>query len=181
MEDQNLHHLGMFLEQDIYLLPEDKKFIIENSYSIQASAEASSPELNTQEEESLTLEYEGGFEKGILVVYEGKSLAPQLQELLMKILNAVNCSLKDIALCSDMSLHLVDADYLQQLSPNKIIIFGDIHHDLMSLKKKNYTILHENDTEYLFADDLKLIADDVSLKKALWSELQVLFNITTRK
>ncbi|PRY87182.1 hypothetical protein [Mongoliibacter ruber] len=178
MENQSLYHLGMFLDQDIYLLPEEKSQIL--SKSPQNEVELETESLALDEEEAPVLEYEGGFEKGILVIFEGKELEKEFQDLLLKILNAVNCSLKDIALCSDMSLNLVNHDYLQEMNPNKIIVFGNIHHDLMGLKKKNYKIQHEEDTEYLFADDLKLIAQEVSLKKALWAELQVLFNITSK-
>lgn len=178
MENQSLYHLGMFLDQDIYLLPEEKSQIL--SKSPQNEVELETESLAFDEEEAPVLEYEGGFEKGILVIFEGKELEKEFQDLLLKILNAVNCSLKDIALCSDMSLNLVNHDYLQEMNPNKIIVFGNIHHDLMGLKKKNYKIQHEEDTEYLFADDLKLIAQEVSLKKALWAELQVLFNITSK-
>lgn len=181
MEEQSLHHLSLFLDQDIYLFPEEKSHIINNSLQHQEVAiEESSDDIAFEDEENTTLEYKGGFEKGILVIYAGKELEKELQDLLFKILNAVNCSLKDIALCSDMSLNLVNHDYLQEMNPNKIIVFGNIHHDLMATKKKNYKIQHEEDTEYLFADDLKQIAQEVSLKKALWSELQVLFNITSK-
>ncbi len=181
MENQNLHHLSLFLDQAIYLLPEDTKVLNSQYYAEDLNESiVSEPTVLEEEEEKLELTYQGGFEKGILVVFEGKELEKELHDLLFNILNAVNCSLKDVALCSDMSLNLVAPDYLLNMSPNKIIVFGNIHHDIIGLKKKNYIILQEEGTEYLFADDLKTIAENKTLKRALWTELQILFNITNK-
>ncbi|WP_009033747.1 hypothetical protein [Indibacter alkaliphilus] len=178
MESQNLHYLSLFLDQEIYLMPEDRDSLSKQADS-QVLTESSVEQIPEEEvEEKLELEYQGGFEKGILVVFEGKELEKEHHDLLFNILNAVNCSLKDVALCSDMSLNLVSPDYISNMAPNKVIIFGNIHHDIISLKKKDYSILQEEGTEYLFADGLKTISEDKNLKRALWTALQVLFNIT---
>jgi hypothetical protein len=50
----------------------------------------------------------------------------------------------------------------------------------MTRKKNNYEITQEGEIEYLFADDLGQISENVALKKSLWSALQVLFNITKK-
>jgi hypothetical protein len=50
---------------------------------------------------------------------------------------------------------------------------------MMSVKK-TYEVHQEDEIEYLFADDLKQISESLDLRKALWKELQVLFNITKK-
>lgn len=184
MEKLSIHHLAMFMDSEIFILPEEKKLIFDNQASTLPYLEPKQ-ELSIVEEasrnESLDLEYEGGFEKGVLVVYQGNSLDPDLHALLFKILNAVGCSLKDIALASSVSMESTTLPNVMAMNPNKIIVFGNFRHDIMMHKKTTYEIINEEGVEYLFADDLKILFENINLKKSLWSELQVLFNITKKQ
>lgn len=184
MENLSIHHLAMFMDSEIFILPEEKKFIVEKKPNPLPYLEQRQ-ELSLVEEdsdnESVSLIYEGGFEKGVLVIYLGKSLDINLHEFLFKILNAVGCSLKDIALASSESLESTSLQGLMSMNPNKIILFGNLRHDIMMNKKSNYEIINQEGIEYLFADDLKILFENINLKKLLWNELQVLFNITQKQ
>jgi hypothetical protein len=184
MENLSIHHLAMFMDSEIFILPEEEKIIIEKKSNSLPYPEQKQ-ELSLVEEDSdggsVDLEYEGGFEKGVLVVYQGNSLSPELHALLFKILNAVGCSLKDIALASSDSLESTPLSDVMAMNPNKIILFGNFRHDIMIQKKSNYEIINHEGVEYLFADDLKILFENINLKKSLWNELQVLFNITQKQ
>lgn len=176
----SIHHLNLFLDSDIYIIPEEKNQLILTADSTSDTQETKSEDEIISSDEILELEYEGGFEKGVLIAYEGNELIQEQQELLFKILGAVGCSLKDIALTSSLNIEEVPMSSILAMNPNKVIIFGNIHHDILSRRKKLYEVLQEDDIEYLFADDLAQISTQVNLKKSLWSELQVLFNITKK-
>ena len=184
MENLSIYHMAMFMDNEIFLLPEDEKTVVENVSSPSAYPNPKE-ELSIVEEDpgssTVNLEYEGGFGKGVLVVYQGDSLNPDLHELLFKILNAVGCSLKDIALTSSNALESASLSDVMAMNPNKIILFGNFRHDIMMQKKSNYEIINHEGVEYLFADDLKILFENINLKKSLWNELQVLFNITQKQ
>lgn len=184
MENLSIHHLAMFMDSEIFILPEEK-IIVGEKKSNPLPYPETDQEISLVEEdsalESMGLEYEGGFGKGVLVVYQGKSLDPNLHELLFKILNAVGCSLKDIALASSAAFEATPLPNVMEMNPNKIILFGNLRHDIMMLKKASYEIINQDGVEYLFADDLKILFENINLKKALWNELQVLFNITKKQ
>jgi hypothetical protein len=177
MENSGLSHFGMYLDQEVFLLPEDKI----NLLSSLGNPAAIEEELPIEEEpEYPTLTYEGNFEKGVLVVHLGEQLSQPLTSLLLKILDAVGCSLKDIALIGTTTLETVPIQSIYDMDPNKIIVFGSFRHELMTVKPGDYQIIQHGGVEYLFADDIKLIAEDQQLKRALWNELQVLFNIKNK-
>ncbi len=163
MEKMSIHHLGLFMDSDIVLLKEEVKTFL--------------PESKEVAEEILELLYEGNFEKGILIIYEGNHLEPALREFLFKILQAVNCSLKDVALSASESVEEIPMQTVLDMSPNKVVVFGKLHHDLTNLKKHAYEITNEDGVEYLFVDSVQEISGNVPLKKSLWEKLQVLFNI----
>jgi hypothetical protein len=183
MEKMGIQHLGFFLDSEIYVIPEELPFFVQIENTTATTSQT--PEAETigeegLEDETIALEYEGGFEKGVLIAFEGSELSGEQKDLLFKILGAVGCSLKDIALISSIHFEEVSMASILALNPDKIILFGLFHHDIMSRKKTNYEIFQEDAIEYLFADDLVQISENVALKKSLWSALQVLFNITKK-
>jgi len=179
MENMSIHDLGLILDKEIYLLPEETELLLAKKQNepLEENPIAQQEEF---EEEAVALDYEGGFEKGILVIYEGKSLESNLSDYLFKILGAVSCSLKDIALTSSENTEKTSMASISALNPNRIIVFGKVRHEIMMSVKKTYEVHQEDDIEYLFADDLKQISESLDLRKALWKELQVLFNITKK-
>lgn len=179
MENMTIHELGMILDNEIYVLPEEKNQLL-TFVTLPKLEENSLYQEEEFGEEPVQLEYEGGFEKGILVIYEGKSLESSLSDYLFKIFGAVSCSLKDIALANSEDTELTTMSSITALNPNKIIVFGKVRHEIMMSVKKTYEVHQEEEIEYLFADDLKQISESLDLRKALWKELQVLFNITKK-
>lgn len=188
MEHMNLQHLSLFIEEAIYLIPGDVVNIPTakedpNLTTAQETALNYTTVIDSviaQEEESravLEINYKGNFEKGVLVIHEDAALSLELQELLFKILGAVGCSLKDIALVSKADLEVTDMNSIQSLNPSKIILFGTFAHDLMHYRQELYKIHVEDGMEFLFADGLDAIQTNVSLKKSLWNQLQILFGI----
>lgn len=179
MEKMSIHDLGLILDDEIYLVTEerDQLLALEKPVTLETTSVSSQEEF---EEEHVQLAFEGGFEKGILVIYEGSSLESNLSEYLFKILGAVSCSLKDIALANSEDTELTSMASITALNPNKIIVFGKVRHEIMMSVKKTYEVHQEDEIEYLFADDLRQISENLDLRKALWKELQVLFNITKK-
>jgi len=187
MEDFNLESLSLFLTDELVVVKEEmaqlqlaQKFKNNNAFSI--SEEDLNDTLVREEDtvyqniNDIIKDLDGGYEKGIIVIYEGTDLAKELQEFLIKILGAVNCSLKDIALMGADQLENMDPTVLDLLNPKKVIVFGLVHHPIMQHKVDLYKV-REVGYELLFANDLIEISSNVSLKKSLWASLQTLFHI----
>ncbi|EPR65993.1 hypothetical protein [Cyclobacterium qasimii] len=182
----NLKELSLFLTDELFVIKGEvnEKLAVNKMASrldLNTSTDpivASEPDLQPTaiEHDPEPIPYEGGFQKSILVIYEGEELKESNRAFLLKVFSAVNLSLKDIALMSEHSLKGSNEDPLEQLNPDKLIIFGTIYHHLMRLKKDNYHITQES-LDYFFADDLDGLEKNVSLKRKLWDTLQVFFNI----
>lgn len=185
MEENSIHHLSLFLDTPIYVLQEEKKMLLEGQVPFPKPEETllideevpRDTEIDKTEEVQ-RLAHEGGFEKGVLVAFDSLQLTGELKELLFKILDAVGCSLKDIALCHDGVMEAASMEEIEAMNPAKVIIFGRITHPLMNHKKENYTVQLAGEREYLFADGLEQIDSNKALKKALWLALKNLFNVT---
>jgi hypothetical protein len=185
MEAMNLQQLSLILDQDLVILPEDvqQHVIVQNQVPEVPLPAGPSPE-NAQEdvaereyvEEINKLAYEGNFEKGILVVFQGNSLESSHREFLLKVLGAVGCSLKDVALVAATHILELPPESIDQLNPRKCLVFGSFNHPIMKFKTSDYETIGA-DREYFFADALEDLADNVQLKRNLWNGLQVLFQI----
>lgn len=183
----NLKELSLFLTDEIFVLQEEvrEKLAVNKiaskldlSSTTTDSSVSSEPETPAiaKEHDPEPIPYEGEFKKSILVIYQGDELKESNRAFLFKVFSAVNLSLKDIALVSELSLKGSNEDPLEQLNPEKMILFGTIYHPLMGMKKENYTIVQEP-LDYFFADDLDGLEMNVSLKRKLWDTLQIFFNI----
>lgn len=178
----NLLELSLLLDQDLVVIQDEFKKQqpgavprLQEKDPFGASVQEM-PSVDEYQEELVKIKYEGNFGKGVLVIYQGNHLEEGHREFLMKILGAVGCSLKDVALMpSDHVLELPSGS-LSRLNPSKVLVFGSFNHALMKFKKENYECSGE-ETVYFFADDLGDLADNQKLKKELWKGLQVLFNI----
>jgi len=180
MEEQSIHHLSLFLDTPIYVLPEEKAQYLSAGQVAAAADQIPMEDDSAAEiaEEIQELAYEGNFEKGVLVAFDSMELSGELKELLFKILDAVGCSLKDIALCNEETINTASPAQVDALNPTKVIVFGRVNHPLMHHKKENYQVEMLEDTAYLYADSLDQINTSKELKKALWGALKTLFNVT---
>jgi hypothetical protein len=191
----NLNELGLLITEDIYVIKDEiqQRLLAERISQKHGVEDMIVPEpedrdldtaapglpaepVTSNEEDAIPLEYEGEYQKNVLVLYQGEGLAESSRAFLMKVLNAVNCSLKDIALLSEEAIRDTREEHLLQLNPQKMIVFGTLHHPVMGRKKENYHIIQE-DVECFFADELSDLENNVSLKKELWGTLQRFFNI----
>jgi hypothetical protein len=69
------------------------------------------------------------------------------------------------------------AQQIIELDAQKIIVFGKVLHEIFNFRKSDYEIINIDQIDYLFADNLNFIIDNVISKKLLWSKLKSLFNL----
>ncbi|SHN00816.1 hypothetical protein SAMN04488057_105178 [Cyclobacterium lianum] len=182
----NSKELSLLLSEDIFVIRDEiTEKIAADEMALRMKLAAENVDLVEEspiEPESATerdpepIQYEGSFQKSILVIHQGETLPEQSRDFLFKVFRAVNLSLRDIALVSEKALKDSNEDPLAQLEPNKMILFGSLHHPLMKMKKDNYHISQEP-VEYFFADELEELENNEGLKRKLWNTLQVFFNI----
>jgi hypothetical protein len=180
----NLKELSLFLTDDIFVIKDEikEKLAAHKMASRLDLNSATSPSTETEithepiANDPEPIPYEGEYKKSILVIYQGEELNENNRAFLFKIFNAVNLSLKDIALVSEQSLKGSNEDPIEQLNPDKMILFGTIYHPVMRLKKENYHIV-QGPFDYFFADELDGLEKNVTLKRKLWNTLQIFFNI----
>lgn len=180
----NLKEISLFLTEPIVIIPEEiyeqtltaeKDLPVPNDLSLEEKQKEKSSEENEVQELDIAA-FEGNFQKGLLVLYQGNELPEASQLFLMNILKAVNHSLKDIALISEVALLNGHPDSINRLNPQNILIFGKLNHSIMQMKKDDYAIVQDDKT-CLFSDDLREIEANKTLKIKLWTALQSLFNI----
>ncbi|HSI75764.1 MAG TPA: hypothetical protein VK957_07710 [Lunatimonas sp.] len=180
----NLQEISLFLTEPIVLIPEEDSTkaltdVSDKSVSQSLAPKEDPDEQDREENEIEELDiasYEGNFQKGLLILYQGNGLSEASQTFLMNILKAVNHSLKDIALVSETALLNGHPESITQLNPKNILIFGKLNHSIMKKKKEEYVII-QDDHPCLFSDDLIEIEANRSLKIKLWTALQLLFDI----
>jgi hypothetical protein len=206
MENDSLAELKWLIEEEIYLIPEDRKAILaqlETSLAVSSSTKPAepipsesrdksttvvalskqadpNPEPENPQEEliSVPIAVRGNFSKGVLILHEEPTLRPELMEMLVKMINACGHSMNEIGLLASGDLEGRSMDEFKNLNAHTILKFGRINHPINAVSTRPYEVYAENETEYLFADSLSAIAEDVSLKKKLWTSLQVLFQLT---
>ena len=199
MENDSLESLQTFLEDSIFLLPEDQKKIEQSLFgtsesqvakeivAVEKSADlsAETPEKSNLSEEvqsapiSDPIQVRGNFTKGILVVHEESNLNSDVMDMLVKMLNACGHSMTEVGLLAAESLENSSMEDFQALNAHVVLKFGRVKHPINQLPITPYEIHTEGETEYLFADALTSISEDKTLKRQLWTTLQLLFNLST--
>lgn len=199
MENDSLETLQTFLEDPIFLLPEDQEKIKQSlfgSLESQVVKETTTLEKTadwgseTTEKSNLSKEVQsapvidpiqvrGNFTKGILVIHEESSLNSDVMDMLVKMLNACGHSMTEVGLLAAESLENRSMEDFQALNAHVVLKFGRVKHPINQLPIQLYEIHTEGETEYLFADALSSISEDKGLKRQLWTTLQLLFNLGT--
>jgi hypothetical protein len=100
-------------------------------------------------------------------------------DMLVKMLNACGHSMTEVGLLAAESLENRSMEDFQALNAHVVLKFGRVKHPLNQLPVTPYEIHTEGETEYLFADALTSISEDKTLKRQLWTTLQLLFNLST--
>ena len=206
MENVSLEELKALIEEEIYLIPEDRAAILEQLESrtnptfqqptytapVQKAAPESpvsppaytpAPEPQALVEEPILepISIRGKFSKGVLILHEEAELSAEVMDMLVKMINAVGHSMSEVGLVASEQLEGRSMEELQGLNAHIVLKFGRIKHPINALPAPPYEVYSENETEYLFADSLSVIAEEKPLKKKLWTSLQVLFNLTSPK
>jgi hypothetical protein len=203
MEQDNLENLKSFLEEELFLIPEDLKKL-EDELSGSGSTISSNlapqpvaiptPSSNTTNQatsESFELEkvkeeikvepipMKGNFTKGIVILHEESELSPEVMDMLVKMINACGHSMNEVGMVSSEVLENRTMEDFQSLNAHVVLKFGRIKHPINAVSTSPYEIYAEDETEYLFADALTVISEDKNLKRKLWNSLQILFNLST--
>ncbi len=199
MENDSLESLQTFLEDSIFLLPEDQEKIKQSLFGtseihvdkgtleVEKSVDlsAKTPEKSNLPEEVQSvpvldpIQVRGNFTKGILVIHEESNLNSEVMDMLVKMLNACGHSMTEVGLLAAESLENRSMEEFQALNAHVVLKFGRVQHPINQLPIHPYEIHTEGETEYLFADALTSISEDKTLKRQLWGALQLLFNLST--
>ncbi|GMQ28546.1 hypothetical protein [Algoriphagus confluentis] len=198
MDTMSFEELSSFLQEDIFLIPEDKALYLaeegkaapqvkEEREKLPSPAPPASPPKPEESpkpllEEEISLDpipVKGNFSKGILVLHEESELLPEVMEMLVKMINACGHSMTEIGLLSSEVLTNRSMDEFLALNAHTVLKFGRIKHPINAIPAQPYEIHSEEETEFLFADSLTVISEDRDLKSKLWKSLKVLFNITS--
>ena len=203
MEQDSLENLKAFLEEELFLIPEDLKKLedelngkIHTAVTVPVSQATSAPTPTVEIKEPLKSEsseleevmqelkaepipLKGNFTKGILILHEESELSAEVMDMLVKMINACGHSMAEVGMVSSEHLENRTMEDFQALNAHVILKFGRIKHPVNAISAQPYEVLAEDETEYLFADALSVIAEDVTLKKKLWKSLQILFNLST--
>lgn len=193
MENLSLQELQFFLEEDLFLLPEDAKKLKDQqpisdqtssleapNHSVKEAEETyestpSNPELT--KEDLPPIQVKGNFTKGLLIVHEEDDLSEEVMNMLVKMINAVGHSMNEVGLVSSSILENRTLEEFEALNAHIILKFGKIKHPVNSVPAIPYEVFTDQETQYLFADALGQISEDNTMKRKLWNALQILFNI----
>ena len=206
MENASLEELKSLIEEEIYLIPEDRETILAQLQaeptdtakanptqtpanqsqkeeakpisSPQPLEPKSAPEPQVEEAIAEPITIRGNFSRGILILHEESTLKPELMEMLVKMINACGHSMNEIGLLAAEQLEGRSMEEFKSLNAHTLLKFGRVNHPINAVPARLYEVHAENETEFLFADALSRIAEEVALKKKLWASLQVLFNLT---
>lgn len=182
-EKLSLGEYALFLKEDIFLIGEEREKLLFSERMKLRTATLPSERLLVNEpvedveDEAYQLPYEGGFRKQVLVIHTGTTIELDSREFLIKILEAVSCTLADIGIVSEKNLKTAGEEGFLSLNPKKVLIFGRLNHPIQAVQSTNYEITEYGESEIIFADTLEDIKSTTDLKRKLWNSLQLLFNI----
>lgn len=208
MENASLEELQSLIEEEIYLIPEDRKAILaqlEGISSVKPEIKPTAqviptvqdqpikepvavpayqplPEPQSVVEEPMVepIAIRGNFSKGVLILHEEAELTAEVMDMLVKMINACGHSMNEVGLVASESLEGRSMEDFLSLNAHTVLKFGRIKHPINAVPAPFYEVYAENETEFLFADSLSMISEDKNLKKKLWTSLQVLFNLTSK-
>jgi len=198
MEEMNIQQLQYILTEDLFLIKEEFETKSLSGKSdpnpIQEKPQNAIPKGVSAFESSIVQEpaaedlvipkepipIRGNFENGVLILHEEEELANEVVEMMVKMIQAVNHSMNEVGMISSKNLEGRSLEEFMDLNAHKVLKFGRIKHPINALPAIEYAIHTEEETEYLFADSLSVIAEDRDLKVKLWNSLKILFNISKK-
>lgn len=205
MENDSLEALKSLIEEEIYLLPNDQEAILgQLENDVNRSPETQSglpgpaptvvkkedapaltpkvkPQIHAEEVIKEPIPVRGNFSKGLLVLHEEEILTDDVMEMLVKMVKACGHSMTEVGMLASSVLENRSMEEFQNLNAHTVLKFGRIKHPINAIPTRLYEVYSEKGTEYLFADSLSEISEDKTLKQKLWTSLQVLFNLSSKK
>ena len=120
---------------------------------------------------------EGKYINGVLILlHESQKMTPSQQEMLTKIVKAVQLDLTDCGILSVASP--ADLGALQALNPRFLLSFGIARESFKpEFSKEYYSIQKHANTMVLLADGLGNLEKTDTLKRNLWNALKELFSL----
>jgi len=139
-------------------------------------------QIITDSLKSEDIQFLGGNEKNISIFVndpESIYLNETNLQFLTKILTQCNLTLADVSIINTANIPGISFhDVSKKLKPSQVIGFGMNHNNLaFPVSIKNYEVLINEETYFLFASDLHLLKDDKMEKKELWICLKKMFSI----
>lgn len=177
----NMDHLGelaSFIQEEIYLFQEDRnQYQSDSPKAISQKNQKSISEEVPEEILAPPIPVKGNFSKGILIVHEESELGSEVMDMLVKMVNACGHSMSEVGLVKAEDLENRNMEDFLALNAHTVLKFGRVKHLINSIPAPAYEVYTEEETEYLFADSLIAISEDLALKKKLWIALQKLFKL----
>ena len=165
MENISIHHLQHFITEDLYLLKEDmglprevREPVLKYTPKTAVLAEIPEEKAIVAEIKAEPIQVRGNFEKGVLILHEEESLKPEVMDMLVKMINAVGHSMNEVGLLNSTSLEGRTMEDFKNLNAHTVLKFGRIKHPVNSNLTAMYEVYSEDETEYLSADALSVIA-----------------------
>lgn len=170
MRDNNMTFLKYLIQEDLYLIEDQNSIppeIIEND--------------KNNSKNSFIKEINGIV---ILVDYMNSSEIPELSgKLLDKILKAVNLTREESSIIN-LGIHKEEKNTSDSFRFTKCKIIGFLNQIPESwslfLPDNKYMIIQKESCMILVADSLEVLYQDINAKKKLWTNLQILFNLSNR-
>jgi len=168
MEDDKAF-LKFFIEEDLYLIPEDQA-------DIAAGDEDATPEIEGAE---LPITFEGEHRQQVTcLIGENdkrlRDLGEEERAFLLKVLDAVNLKLIDVAIVQLSQNPDMDFFQLQkQLAPQRMLIFGAPPESIgIDIPVPSYESFPINGVDIINAEELSAIMTNKQKKMALWNCLK---------
>lgn len=127
-----------------------------------------------QVQENATWQEELTQNRSIVVLLKEANLADL--ELLSKIFQAVGKNLEEEVCVINTAISISYKELIKKNDPTKVLAFGITPKEFgLHLNIATYQTLTFQGVQFLFSEGLETIASDLSKKKQLWGQLQVLF------
>jgi DNA polymerase III psi subunit len=161
--EKDLAYLKYLIDEEIYFIEESKQSEIIDPMSDQEAKKQNDPAF-----EDTTV---------IFIDYPGNRDMPDLyKDFLYKILKAVDLDPEKVAMVYSEDLHVITLDKILNC---RIITFlvqiPDHFSSLANMEKYEIHTWHQN--QVILCDSLESIHKDTTLKRQLWSQLKILYDI----
>lgn len=165
------NYLSFLYTEGIYKIKEQNPLPPQKTITSSVTEENASPPLEE-------IKFIGGNKKNVFILLNGNNteiINDKEKTFLLKVLQAVNCSLEDVAIVSYGNT-LNEETIKDQFKPSVFISFGlELNLINKALKITKYQPSNQNGVNFLLADPLSAIESDVEKKKLLWKAIQILF------